>query len=121
MIGASGDPAIPAGIFNRCTDWLGGRGSAREAISKRNRAEGRRESQSQLRADRRRAMLLLRKLPKRYRTLLLLRITQGLSAEESGQALGIPTERVRAMQYHALTLMRDLVNDQKSPERTDDT
>lgn len=64
-------------------------------------------------------MLLLRQLPRRYRIVLLLRVTQGLSAEETGQALGMPAQQVRVLQYHALTLMRALVSDQEPRDQND--
>lgn len=62
-----------------------------------------------------RALFLLDRLPSEFREVLLLRVVTGRSAEETGQALGVPVERVRVMQYEALTLLRAMVKDDEAP------
>jgi RNA polymerase sigma-70 factor, ECF subfamily len=51
---------------------------------------------------------LLDSLPKSARELLLLRVAVGLSAEETGRALGMSAGAVRVAQHRALTRLRTL-------------
>lgn len=53
--------------------------------------------------------LLLDRLPANLRELLLLRVAVGLSAEETGQALGMTAGAVRVAQHRALTRLRGYV------------
>ena len=55
-----------------------------------------------------RARALLEQLPPAHRELLLLRIVQGLSAQEAGAALGMTAGAVRVAQHRALTRLRSL-------------
>ena len=57
-----------------------------------------------LEADRARA--LLAQLPTQQRELLVLRVLSGLSAEETGQALGMSAGAVRVAQHRALARLR---------------
>ena len=59
-------------------------------------------------------MLLLRRLPRKHRTVLLLRVCWGLSAEETGQQLGLTPGHVRLVQYLALTRLRVLLSDEEA-------
>jgi RNA polymerase sigma-70 factor (ECF subfamily) len=60
-----------------------------------------------LEAQRTRA--LLARLPAHQRELLVLRILTGLSAEETGQALGMSAGAVRVAQHRALARLRAMV------------
>ena len=51
---------------------------------------------------------LLAKLPRRQRELLVLRMVSGLSAEETGAALGLSAGAVRVAQHRALGKLRAL-------------
>ncbi len=51
---------------------------------------------------------LLRKLPKNLREVMVLRVGSGLSAEETGAALGMTAGAVRVAQHRALVKMREL-------------
>ena len=53
---------------------------------------------------------LLRELPDNYRQIVLLRVAAGLSADETGQVLGISAGAVRVAQHRALTLLRTKSN-----------
>ncbi len=53
-----------------------------------------------------RAMSLLTRLPVQQRELLVLRIITGLSAEETGHALGMSAGAVRVAQHRALARLR---------------
>lgn len=57
-------------------------------------------------ADAHRARVLLDRLPENLRELLLLRIAVGLSAEETGRALGMTPGAVRVAQHRALSRLR---------------
>lgn len=52
--------------------------------------------------------VLLDRLPEQQRDVLMLRIVNGLSAEETASALGIPAVAVRITQYRALARLRAL-------------
>lgn len=54
------------------------------------------------------ARLLLDRLPQQQRELLILRIANGLSAEETGSVLGMSPGAVRVAQYRALNRLRAL-------------
>lgn len=54
------------------------------------------------------ARALLRLLPEQQRRLLVLRIIAGLSADETGNALGMSAGAVRVAQHRALTRLREL-------------
>lgn len=55
-----------------------------------------------------RARLLLERLPEAQRELLLLRVVSGLSAEDTGAALGMSAGAVRVAQHRALAKLRVL-------------
>jgi RNA polymerase sigma-70 factor (ECF subfamily) len=65
-------------------------------------------------ADRARA--LLEHLPPTQRELLLLRVVVGLSAEETGRALGMTPGAVRVAQHRALAKLRTLVQRETEAE-----
>ncbi len=52
--------------------------------------------------------MLLDQLPSHQRELLLLRVVAGLSAEETGSALGMSSGAVRVAQHRALARLRAL-------------
>jgi RNA polymerase sigma-70 factor (ECF subfamily) len=54
------------------------------------------------------AAALLERLPPAHRELLLLRVVAGLSAEETGAALGMSPGAVRVAQHRALARLRTL-------------
>lgn len=54
------------------------------------------------------ARALLDRLPPAHRELLLLRVVQGLSAEDAGAALGMSAGAVRVAQHRALARLRTL-------------
>lgn len=58
-----------------------------------------------------RARLLLDRLPDAQRELLLLRVVAGLSAEDTGAALGMSAGAVRVAQHRALAKLRTLALD----------
>ena len=53
------------------------------------------------------ARTLLQTLPDQQREILLLRVAVGLSAEETGRALGLTPGAVRVAQHRALRRLRD--------------
>lgn len=57
-------------------------------------------------SDAERVRLLLERLPHHLQELLLLRVAVGLSAEDTGQALGMSPGAVRVAQHRALTRLR---------------
>ena len=59
-----------------------------------------------------RAMSLLAKLPVQQRELLVLRIVTGLSAEETGNALGMSAGAVRVAQHRALARLRAIAREE---------
>lgn len=59
--------------------------------------------------DARRARVLLDALPSQQRELLLLRVAVGLSAEETGRALGMTPGAVRVAQHRAMQRLRAMV------------
>ncbi len=59
-----------------------------------------------------RAMALLAKLPVQQRELLVLRIVTGLSAEETGNALGMSAGAVRVAQHRALARLRAIAREE---------
>lgn len=60
---------------------------------------------------------LLNRLPNNLREIMLLRVAAGLSAEETGAALGMTAGAVRVAQHRALAKMRSLVADAAGAER----
>ncbi len=58
--------------------------------------------------DRQRARALLARLPEHQRELLLARVVAGLSADETGAALGMSPGAVRVAQHRALARLRTL-------------
>lgn len=58
--------------------------------------------------DAQRARALLARLPGRHRELLVLRVLTGLSAEETGAALGMSAGAVRVAQHRALARLRSI-------------
>jgi len=67
------------------------------------------------RLDADRARHLLARLPEEQRELLLLRVAAGLSAEETGAALGMTPGAVRVAQHRALARLRKLAASEDSP------
>ncbi|HEV2374751.1 MAG TPA: sigma-70 family RNA polymerase sigma factor [Streptosporangiaceae bacterium] len=59
-----------------------------------------------------RARALLNKLPEHLRELLILRVVTGLSAEETGNVLGMSAGAVRVAQHRALARLRALAVDE---------
>src|SRR6266581_1620120 len=59
-----------------------------------------------------RAMALLTRLPVQQRELLVLRIITGLSAEETGHALGMSAGAVRVAQHRALARLRAIAREE---------
>jgi RNA polymerase sigma-70 factor (ECF subfamily) len=59
-----------------------------------------------------RAMSLLTRLPVQQRELLVLRIVTGLSAEETGNALGMSAGAVRVAQHRALARLRAIAREE---------
>ncbi|HEY6797059.1 MAG TPA: RNA polymerase sigma factor ShbA [Kineosporiaceae bacterium] len=57
-------------------------------------------------SDARRARLLLERLPEAMRELVVLRVAVGLSAEETGRALGMSPGAVRVAQHRAVQRLR---------------
>lgn len=64
-------------------------------------------------ADAERARELLAQLPEQQRELLLLRVCSGLSAEETGRALGMSAGAVRVAQHRALARLRQLAGGER--------
>ena len=60
-----------------------------------------------------RARLLLARLPRQQRELLCLRVLVGLSAEETGRALGMSPGAVRVAQHRALARLRAFAFDER--------
>ncbi len=67
------------------------------------------------RSDVNEARSLLEHLPESHRELMVLRVGVGLSAEATGQALGMSAGAVRVAQYRAMQKLRELVA--RDPER----
>ena len=65
-------------------------------------------------SDAARARELLNLLPAQQRELLILRVAVGLSAEETGAALGMSAGAVRVAQHRALSRLRALAGEQVS-------
>ena len=63
------------------------------------------------------AGVLLDRLPENLREIMLLRVAAGLTAEETGAALGMTAGAVRVAQHRALTKMRQLVAGAAGGER----
>ena len=59
-----------------------------------------------------RARALLARLPVHQRELLVLRVLTGLSAEETGHALGMSPGAVRVAQHRALARLREIARDE---------
>lgn len=68
-----------------------------------------------------RARQLLDRLPEPARELLLLRVIAGLSAEETGAALGMTAGAVRVAQHRALARLRALAAGDAGPHRAEGT
>jgi RNA polymerase sigma-70 factor, ECF subfamily len=66
------------------------------------------EEQAVRRSEAERARDLLNQLPESLRELITLRVTVGLSAEETGRALGMSAGAVRVAQHRALAKLRSL-------------
>ncbi len=66
------------------------------------------EEQAVRRSEAERARDLLNQLPESIRELITLRVTVGLSAEETGRALGMSAGAVRVAQHRALAKLRSL-------------
>jgi RNA polymerase sigma-70 factor (ECF subfamily) len=66
------------------------------------------EEQAVKRADAERARDLLSRLPDNLRELIVLRVAVGLSAEETGRAMGMTPGAVRVAQHRALARLRNL-------------
>jgi len=66
------------------------------------------EEQAMQASDAQRARDLLSRLPDHLRELLLLRVAVGLSAEETGRAMGMTPGAVRVAQHRALARLRTL-------------
>jgi RNA polymerase sigma-70 factor, ECF subfamily len=66
--------------------------------------------------DAERARQLLAELPAQQRELLTLRVALGLSAEETGRALGMTPGAVRVAQHRALTRLRALAAAQRAED-----
>lgn len=64
-------------------------------------------------SEAREARLLLDRLPEQHRELLFLRVVNGLSAEETGSALGMSAGAVRVAQYRALNRLRALAEEDR--------
>lgn len=62
--------------------------------------------------DAQQVRLLLERLPDHLRELLLLRVAVGLSAEETGHALGMSPGAVRVAQHRALSRLRTYLADE---------
>ena len=62
------------------------------------------------------ARRLLDRLPPAHRELLLLRVVNGLSAEETGDALGMTPGAVRVAQHRALARLRSLAVQDRAVE-----
>ena len=59
-----------------------------------------------------RARALLARLPEHQRELLVLRVLTGLSAEETGHALGMSAGAVRVAQHRALARLREIAREE---------
>ena len=55
---------------------------------------------------------LLRRLPRQQRELLVLRVLAGLSAQETGNELGMSAGAVRVAQHRALARLRAIVREE---------
>jgi RNA polymerase sigma-70 factor (ECF subfamily) len=64
-------------------------------------------------AEAQRARTLLGRLPDRQRQLLALRVLTGLSAEDTGRALGMSAGAVRVAQHRALTALRAIAAEEE--------
>lgn len=62
-----------------------------------------------------RAATLLDRLPPAHRELLVLRVMAGLSAEDTGAALGMTAGAVRVAQHRALARLRTLAAESAAP------
>jgi RNA polymerase sigma-70 factor (ECF subfamily) len=63
------------------------------------------------------ATALLNQLPQNLREIMLLRVAAGMSAEETGAALGMSAGAVRVAQHRALAKMRQLAATAEGGER----
>ena len=72
------------------------------------------EEAAMRRADAERARHLLDQLPPNLRELLVLRVAVGLSADETGRALGMSPGAVRVAQHRALTRLRNIAAEEVS-------
>jgi RNA polymerase sigma-70 factor, ECF subfamily len=72
------------------------------------------EDQVVRRSDAAHARALLGRLPDNLRELLVLRVAVGLSAEETGRAMGMSPGAVRVAQHRALTRLRALAGEEKT-------
>jgi RNA polymerase sigma-70 factor, ECF subfamily len=65
-----------------------------------------------------RARALLGRLPEHQRELLLLRVVTGLTAEETGNLLGMSAGAVRVAQHRALTRLRAIADQEMAAEES---
>lgn len=72
------------------------------------------EDQVVRRSDAAQARALLGRLPDNLRELLVLRVAVGLSAEETGRAMGMSPGAVRVAQHRALSRLRALAEEEKT-------
>ena len=63
-------------------------------------------------AEARQVMALMDRLPEKLREILGLRVVAGMSAEETGRALGMTPGAVRVAQHRALNTLRGFVGDE---------
>jgi RNA polymerase sigma-70 factor (ECF subfamily) len=70
------------------------------------------EEHAMRRSDAAVARSLLSRLPEQLRELIVLRVAVGLTAEETGQALGMSPGAVRVAQHRALARLRMLADEQ---------
>lgn len=73
------------------------------------------EALAERRSDVGEIRLLLERLPEQQRELMVLRVGVGLSAEETGRALGMTAGAVRVAQFRAMQKLRDFVAEE--PDR----
>ena len=68
-------------------------------------------------AELRHVMSLMDRLPEKLREILRLRVVAGMSAEETGRALGMTPGAVRVAQHRALNTLRGFVGHEAKMER----
>ena len=96
---------------NKAADVLRGRSRSAvptEDLPERASSDAGPEELAILGDDARRARMLLGRLPENLRELIFLRVAVGLSAEETGRALGMSAGAVRVAQHRAVQKLRVL-------------